>query len=186
MKDKTIIPSLNYPKFLQRLRWIFDPVGYMESAAKQFPDIFDAKVLGFGNNVVFVQEPQANQKVLTNDRKIFKASGDQNKTLIPIVGSSSLFLLNGDRHKRERKLLMPPFHGDRIKVYGELICELTEQIIDNLPIGQTFSARITMQEITLQVILETVFGLHEGDRSEKLKQKISEFSEIFESPFTSA
>ncbi len=184
--NKTLIPSLNYPKFLQRLRWIFDPVGYMESAAKQFPDIFDAEILGFGDNLIFVQDPQANQKILTNDRKIFKASGDQNKTLIPIVGSSSLFLLNGDRHKRERKLLMPPFHGDRIKVYSELICQLTEKVINNLPIDRIFSARDVMQEITLQVILETVFGLHEGDRSEKLKQKISEFSEIFESPFTSA
>lgn len=184
--NKQIIPSPNYPKFLQRLRWILDPVGYMESALKQFPDIFTAKILAFGDNMVFVSEPQANQKILTNDRKLFTAPGRENKTLIPLVGTSSLLLLEGDRHKRERKLLMPPFHGKRIKVYSEFICQLTEKVINNLLVGKVFSARDAMQEITLQVILETVFGLHQGENSEKLKQKISKFSDIFQSPLTSA
>jgi len=186
MKDKTIIPSLNYPKFLQRLRWIFDPVGYMESAAKQFPDIFDAEILGFGGNLIFVQDPRANQKVLTNDRKIFKAPGEQNKTLTPLLGDVSVIMADGEIHKRKRKLLMPPFHGERMPVYGQLIGELTEKVINALPLGQVFEARSAMQEISLQVILEAVFGLHEGEHSEKLKRVIGNMCQLFRSPFTSA
>jgi len=156
----------------------------MESAVKQFPDLFTAKLFGERSRI-FVHNPQAIQKILTNDRKKFTSPGEESKILEPIVGTSSLLMLDGDRHKRERKLLMPPFHGDRIKVYSKLICQLSEKVINNLSVGQTFSARSAMQAISLQVILEVVFGLHEGEKSQKLKQKITDLCDLFESTFTS-
>ncbi len=186
MENKKTPESPKYPTFLQKLRWIVNPVGYMESAAKEFPDLFEARTIGFGDNLVYVSHPQAIQKILTNDRKTFTAPGNQNKILEPMLGELSLIMMEGDRHKRKRKLLMPPFHGERMQAYGELICKLTERVIKQLPASKPFSARTAMQEISLQVILEAVFGLYEGERCQKLKELMGKMMDVFRSPLTSA
>ncbi len=158
----------------------------MESCAKTYPDIFSAGVIGFGNHLVFVNHPQAIQEILTNDRKLFSAPGELNQILAPAVGNYSIFMLDGDRHRRRRQLLMPPFHGDRMRVYGQLIRQLTEEIFSQLPIGQPFSTRHVMQSISLQVILEAVFGLGEGERLQQLKQLMSSMADLFRSPLSSS
>ncbi|MDM9382747.1 cytochrome P450 [Chlorogloeopsis sp. ULAP01] len=178
--------TLNTPSFLQKLHWVADPVGYMESAAQKYPDLFTAEIVGFGDTAVFVQHPKALQEILTNDRKKFAALGEPNKTLEPLVGNFSVIMLEGERHKRRRQLLMPPFHGDRMKAYGKLICNLVEKIFSQLPKNQSFSARTTMQQISLEVILQAVFGLSEGERYQKLKRLLILITDLFESSFTSA
>jgi unspecific monooxygenase len=177
---------LTKPGFIQKLQWVADPVGYMESASEQYPDLFTAKIIGFGNTVVFVNHPQAIQEILTNDRKKFAALGNENRILQPLIGDYSMVMLDGDRHKRRRQLVMPSFHGERMRVYGQLICDLSEKIFSQLPSGQVFSARNIMQEISLQVILQTVFGMYEGERSQQLKQQLKLMADLFRSPFTSS
>ena len=106
--------TLKTPSFLQKLQWVADPIQYMEKAAQQYPDIFTAEVVGFGDTVVFVNHPQAIQEILTNDRNKFAALGELNKIMQPFLGNYSLLMLDGDRHKRQRQLMMPSFHGERI------------------------------------------------------------------------
>lgn len=178
--------SLTKPVLFQKLQWVADPVGYMESAAKQYPDIFTAKIVGFGDTAVFVNHPQAIQEILTNDRKKFAALGNKNSILQPLVGDYSIFMLDGDRHRRHRQLMMPSFHGDRMRTYGELICQLTEKVFSELPLDRVFSARDITQEISLQVILQTVFGVYEGKRSEELKKQLKLMANLFRSPLTSS
>ncbi|MFQ4144514.1 cytochrome P450 [Chlorogloeopsis sp. ULAP02] len=177
--------TLNTPSFLQKLHWVADPVGYMESAAQKYPDLFTAEIIGFGDTVVFVQHPKAIQEILTNDRKKFAALGEPNKTLEPLIGNFSVIMLEGERHKRRRQLLMPPFHGNRMKAYGKLICDLVEKIFSQLPHDQFFLARTAMQQISLEVILQAVFGLSQGERYQKLKRLLTLITDLFESPFTS-
>jgi len=177
---------LNKPPFLQRLQWIFDPVGYMESSAQQYPDIFTAEVIGFGGTLVFVNHPQAIQSVLTNDRKKFTAPGEENKILQPLVGDYSLFMLQGNQHRRQRQLMMPSFHGDRMRAYGNLICNLTEKIFTKLPHNQPFLARNATQEISQEVILQVVFGLYEGERCQKIKHLMALMLDVFRSPLNSS
>jgi len=174
------------PSLFQKLQWVIDPVGYMESAARQYPDIFTASIIGFGNELVFVTEPQAIQELLTNDRKKFAALGAENRIMRPIVGDYSVFLLDGDRHRKRRQLVMPSFHGDRMRNYGELICNLTEKVFNQLPVNQTFSARQMTQEISMQVILQVVFGVYEGERSQQFKQLLLKLADLFRSPLTSS
>lgn len=178
--------TLKTPSFLQKLQWIGDPVGYMENAAQQYPDIFSAEIVGVGNNLVFVSHPQAIQEVLTNDRKKFAAQGAPNRILQPLVGNYSVMMLEGDRHKRRRQLLMPPFHGERMRAYGQLICNLTEKVFSQLPTDTPFSARTVTQDISLQVILQTVFGLYEGERCQQLKRLLALMAELFRSPLSSS
>ena len=187
MKNHIPLPNpLKTPSFLQKLQWVADPVGYMEKAAKEYPDIFSAEIVGFGESLVFVNHPQAIQEILTNDRKKFTAPGDLNKILQPLTGDYSIFMLEGDQHKRHRQLMMPSFHGERMRTYGQLICHLTEKVFSQLPQNLPFSARSATQEISLQVILQTVFGVYEGERYQKLKQLLALLLDIFRSPLTSS
>ena len=175
---------------LQQIQWVTDPVGYMETAAQKYPDIFTSEVIGSGNSIVFVNEPQAIQQILTNDRKQFSAPGKLNELLKPILGNSSVIMLDGDRHKKRRQLVMPAFHGSRMQNYGQLIFDLTTKVFDSLlvnkPANQTFLAREAMQDISLQVILQSVFGLYDGDRCQQLKMLMTKMTQLFASPLTSA
>ena len=179
-------PQLDMPRFLQRLTWIADPVKYMETAFQKYPDIFRAEILGFGDNLLFVQHPEAMRQILTKDRTTFFASGRENGILQPLLGNYSIVMLEGDRHKKRRKLLLPPFHGERMQAYSNGICNLTERIFAQLPLNQTLTARNITQDISLQVILEAVYGLQTGERSQKIKQLLANVANIFRSPLTSA
>ena len=174
------------PAWLQFFQWVTNPVAYMETNVQQYPDIFNAKVVGKCRQMVFVNHPEGIQKLLTHDTKEFSAPGEVNEIVRPLVGDHSVLLLGGDRHKRQRKLLMPPFHGERMRTYGNLIAEVTQKAMSPLKPGQTFIARSVMQEISLQVILQAVFGLYEGERYEQIKQGISAMLEVFQVPSTSS
>ncbi len=174
------------PRLLQQLKWVADPIGYMESAVRQYPDIFSADIIGSGTNFVFVNTPEGIQEILTNDRKTYAALGGLNRILAPLLGDYSVILIEGDRHKRRRQMLMPSFHGDRIRTYSQLICDLTEKTLGAIPVGTTFSARTAMQEISLQVILQAVFGVFEGERGQQLKTSLTKLTEVFASPLSSS
>ena len=180
-----LIPRLKQSSLQQRLLWIAKPDKYMDLAFKQSPDIFIADIAG-ADAYVFVNHPEAMRQIVTSDRQKFFASGKDNQLLKPLVGENSLFLIEGDRHKKRRKLLLPPFHGERMQVYGQTICDLTRNIIDRLKPNQTFIARQVSQEVSLQVILEAVYGLQDSNRSQELKQRITKLANIFESTLASA
>lgn len=186
----TAINPIETISLLQQIQWVADPVGYMETAVRKYPDIFTAKIVGFGGSIVFVNEPQAIQQILTNDRKQFSAPGELNGILKPILGDASVIMLDGDRHKKRRQLVMPSFHGSRMQNYGQLVFEITTKVFKNLDINKTqnrsFTVREAMQDISLQIILQAVFGLYDGDRCQQLKKLMSQMTELFNSPFTSA
>ncbi|RMF27073.1 MAG: cytochrome P450 [Cyanobacteria bacterium J083] len=180
------VPTLKQLPMLQRLNWISNPVDYMEKAVKQQPDIFAADILGGNQRLIFVNQPQAIQKILTSDRREFLAEGEANAILKPVLGDSSIIMIDGNQHKQRRKLLMPSFHGERIQVYGQLIVDLTKQSLDKIPAQQPFIARQVTQEISLQVILQAIYGLYEGKKSQDIKQALSSLSEVFRSALSSS
>ena len=184
--NPTIPSASKAPAFLQVLQWVADPVGYMERAAQRYGDFFIGKV-GFSiGDIVFVNHPQAVQQLLTHDRKEFSAPGKINKTLSILFGDTSVLMLEGDRHKKRRQLLMPPFHGERMTNYGKLIVNLTEKVMEQIPPGNPFIARSVMQSISLQVIIEAVFGFDRGERYQKIKQLLTTWLEIFRSTLTTS
>jgi unspecific monooxygenase len=186
---KSINP-INTNQLLQKIQWIADPVGYMESAVRKYPDIFTTEIFGFGSSIVFVNEPQAIQQILTNDRKQFSAPGELNAILTPVLGDSGVIMLGGDRHRKRRQLVMPSFHGSRMQNYGQLVFEITTKVFDKLlanrKVNPHFLARDAMQNISLQIILQAVFGIYEGDRCQQLQTFMTKLTELFASPLTSA
>ncbi|WP_079681572.1 cytochrome P450 [Planktothrix sp. PCC 11201] len=177
-------PASSSPDFLEKVYWIADPLDYMDTHAQKYGDIFTNYILGKNTPWVFVSHPQAIQKILTDD--VFEAPGYFNRILEPLTGDNSMFLLEGDRHKRERKLLMPSFHGERMRDYGELITNITHKVIGQFSEGQAFIARETLQEISLDVILKVVFGVYAGERYSQLKCLLSGILDVFKSPFSSS
>ena len=158
--------------WLQLIQWMMSPVAYMEATARDYGDIFTVPFgySGGFSKQVFVSNPLALKQILTGDTKQFIAPGKLNEIVRPLLGNESLMLLDGDRHKRQRKLLMPSFHGERMQAYGELICNITEKITSQWTVARPFLARTDMQKISMRVILQAVFGLHEGSRYQTLEQ----------------
>jgi cytochrome P450 family 110 len=186
MPTSTAPNLLSKPQLLQQIQWVADPLGYMDQAAQHYPDLFTANIIKAEVPFVFVSEPKALQAILTSDRSTYAALGSLNRILSPVVGDCSLLLIDGERHKRRRQLLMPAFHGDRIKTYSELIQTITQQVFDQIPVGQPFLARSITQSISLQVILKAVFGVATGDRAQQLQRMLTIISDVFCSPLSSS
>ncbi|MBD1997981.1 cytochrome P450 [Leptolyngbya sp. FACHB-541] len=169
------------PRWLQKIQYTRDSIAYMEVAAQRYGEIFNAPVIGNHPVVLFVSNPQAIQQIFFNDTK--QLVTPPNQLLQPLLGDYSLFALEGSRHRRERRLLMPPFHGERMRTYGELICELADKAMSSLSIDTQFSARQLAQEISLAVILKVVFGIEQEERFHRLKSLIIQFTDSLQSPF---
>lgn len=182
------LPSLGTPAPLQLLHWIFDPISFMEVHGKRFDDMFLAHIAPPSPDpAVLIQHPEAIRYILSHDASDhLSAPGDANALGESIFGKHSVLLLNGKQHQKRRKLIMPPFHGERMKAYGNLICTITRQVIGQYQNGQVFTARDAMQTITMRVILQAVFGLYEGPRYQRLEQLLSERLNMISSPLTSA
>jgi cytochrome P450 len=172
------------PPFLQLIQWLTRPLKYLDACAQRYGDPFTAQVSGFPPYVIF-SNPQAIQEIFTAAPSQFE-SGSGNASFRPLLGEHSLLLLNGDRHQRQRRLLTPPFHGERMRAYGKLICGVTEQVMSQWMIDQPFPVRLSMQEISLRVILRAVFGIDEGERFQQLRQLLSSLLDSVSSPLSSS
>ena len=170
------------PKILQLTNWILDPVDYLEKTAQKYPDLFKAEVIVSADNVFFISNPKILQQILTNDRKQFVASAEGNKILGTLLGDYSVIMLDGDRHKQRRQLLMPSFHAQQINNYANTITRITKEVMDQAPVNEVVEARSLTQAITLKVIMEAVFGLSQGERYDRLKALLTSLLEIFRVP----
>ncbi|HEY9802589.1 MAG TPA: cytochrome P450 [Leptolyngbyaceae cyanobacterium] len=169
-------------KWLQMLKVILRPIESLEETERRYGDIFTSDLGAFPTQIV-ISNPQAIQELFTADSQLFE-SGSGNYVVQPLVGANSLILLDGDRHLQQRKLLMPSFHGERMRTYGQVIREIAEQVTSKWVIGKQFTARSYMQEISLQVILRTVFGLQEGKRYQQIKEVLVEMLDTFNTPIS--
>jgi cytochrome P450 len=150
----------------------------MEECAKTYGDIFTLKLSLNLQPLVFIHSPEAVQQVLSNDTKELEAPGDLNQIVEYLLGKNSLISQSGKEHQRQRQLMMPPLHGERMRNYADLINNLTEKVISKQQINQPFNVRTVTQDITLRVMMQAVFGLYEGERAEKLRQMLCEILEV--------
>ena len=182
------VPVARGPMFLQVAQWILDPVGYMQSNYRALGNLFRAYILwGSTTPMVLANDPETVQYILTHDGgQEISAPGDANRILEQIVGRQNVMLFDGDRHRNRRKLVMPPFHGERLKAYGKLIESIARDAIASAPESEPFEARAVMQKITMRVILQAVFGLYAGERYERLEQLLAQRLDMLDTPLASA
>ncbi len=180
------LPSLSIPAFQQLFRWIVNPLEYLHEHDRECGDIFTVNLSGAFTGVVLTSSPQGIQQILTNDTKQLSAPGSRNQTLKPFLGDRGVILLDGSEHRQRRQLLMPQFHGDKVRAYTDAIKEITKDVIQAWQVGETLNVREEMQKITLSVILQTVFGLNRGERYDRIRDKLSKMLALVESPINVA
>jgi cytochrome P450 len=141
-------------------------VAFLEDAQRRYGDMFSMK-LAYEGTWVVTSDPDAVKQVFTGDPRLLHA-GEANIVLLPVLGSNSVLLLDDDAHMAQRKLLLPPFHGKRMRGYEDTMAEVAVREIERLPAGEPVSAWPAMQALTLEVIMRTVFGVTETARLEAL------------------
>jgi cytochrome P450 family 135 len=102
--------------------------------------------------------------------------GEPRHVMEPVTGPSSILLLDGKEHMRMRKLLLPPFHGEAIAHYAELIEQVTNREIDTWRQGHTVRTRAVAQRITMEVIIRAVFGITDAERVAELQRVLPRLS----------
>ena len=118
-------PRPSLPKVLQTTRWIARPDSFMRRCRREYGDVFTVRLNQVGD-IVFLCDPADIKTVFTADPDTLRA-GEANVVLRPVLGDHSVLLLDGAAHLRERKLMLPPFHGERMQAYGALMRELTRR-----------------------------------------------------------
>jgi cytochrome P450 len=135
----------------------------MEECQARFGDAFTMRLPGMRSGVVVLGDPLAVKQVFGLGPEEAHA-GKANFLLEPVLGQHSLLLLDGAEHLRQRKMILPAFHGERMHAYGRTMLDVADASIDGWPLGDTFPVHRPMQDVTLQIIVRTVFGVEEGPR----------------------
>ena len=173
-------PGPRMPSALQTAIWSRRAQWMLEQSRARFGEMFTMRIANEGNWVI-ISNPELVKQVFTGDPRVFHA-GEGNQVLRPILGDNSVLVLDEKQHIGQRKLLLPPFHGERMQGYGEKMIEIAAREIDSWPTGVPHKLRPRMQAITLEIILETVFGLHGGERMEALRLALRDFLDLTTNP----
>jgi cytochrome P450 len=170
--SSSLPPGPATPRSRQTLRWLVRPSAFMEDCRRRYGDSFTLQIANEGT-WVFITDPEAVKQVFTGDPRLLHA-GEANIVLLPVLGSNSVLLLDDAPHMAQRKLLLPPFHGERLKGYADTMAEVAEAEIGRWPLGRPLRAWASMQALTLEVIMRTVFGVQDEERKDRLGTALSE------------
>lgn len=178
-------PGPRSPPPVQILNWLFRPIPFLEACRRRFGDAFSITFPGFETPMVLVSRPDDVAAVF-RPRENGLPPG-RSVALEPILGPRSLLLLEGAEHLARRRLMLPPFHGERMRSYEHAVTAIARREIDSWPLGElsaegAFALHPRMQAITLEVILEAVFGLTDAARRERLRPLLVDLLESTASP----
>ena len=155
---------------MQTLRWLLRPISFLESCRRRFGDSFSVSFLGFQTPLVMLSDPEAIRALYTVPGHTLPPG--RTVALQPIVGSRSLLLLEGREHLARRKLMLPPFHGARMRAYEATVQEVVAREVDGWPSGEPFALHPRMQAVTLEVILRAVFGVRDSGHRARLADRL--------------
>jgi cytochrome P450 len=170
-------PGPRMPPLAQAARVSAAPYGWMSKRRERYGNVFSSHFPFFGR-VVYVADPALVKQVFTGDPVVFHA-GEANATALgDALGENSLLTLDEERHMSQRKLLLPPFHGQAVARYAETIAAAAAAEVERWPVGKPFALRPRMQVITLEVILRAVFGVRDGERMDLFRRRIPPLGEL--------
>ena len=178
--ERSLPPGPPLPRAVQTAFWTRQARRVSYACQERYGDIFTLKIV-YEGTWVMVGDPDAVKQVFTGDPRIFHA-GEGNQIIEPLLGSNSLLVLDEKAHMSQRKLLLPPFHGERMKAYGETMTEIATREIESWPTGVPYELRPRMQALTLEIILRTVFGVGEGERMGELRDALRAFLKLTTDP----
>jgi cytochrome P450 len=159
LQEFRLPPGPKGPGLLQGALFVSGSKRVRDAAHRRYGDVFTLSIPTFGKTVV-VADPELVKQVFRADPKVLHAG---ETPLGVIFGGHSLFSLDEDEHLSQRKLLLPPFHGERMQSYEGIIEEETLREIASWPEGEEFETLPSMMQITINVILRAVFGADEAE-----------------------
>jgi cytochrome P450 family 135 len=162
------------------MRWLTAPVAFMEACRRRHGDAFSVRFLGFERPMVMLSDPRAIRALYSSSEHGLPPG--RVIALRPIMGPQSLLLLEGREHLERRRLMLPPFHGERMRAYEPLIDEITRAELQRWPTGEPFALHPRMRAITLEVILAAVFGVSEPARLAALREQLPRLLDGTSSP----
>jgi cytochrome P450 family 135 len=172
----------HYPRIIQAWLWLKRPLWFLDRCTRAYGDVFTMR-LPLGMNLVHIADPELVKAVFGAGTDVLRA-GEANATILePLMGRHSVLVLDGPEHSRQRKLILPAFHGDRMRAWEGTIRDITRAEVARWPAGQPFALRPRMQSITLDVIVRVVFGVAGNARGDELRRRIVEVMRIGRNPF---
>src|SRR4051794_36415605 len=163
------------PAAIQTARWLLRPISFMESCRRRFGDHFSITFLGFQTPMVMLSDPEAIQALYTDPKHGLPPG--RSIALMPVMGPRSVLLLEGKDHLARRKVMLPPFHGERMQAYEPVLREIAEREIESWPVGEPFALHPRMQAVTLELIMRAVFGVSDESRAARLRELLPQLLE---------
>jgi cytochrome P450 family 135 len=173
-------PRPRVPRPVQTAIWSRQAQWFLSQSRRRFGPMFTLEIAYEGKWVV-VSDPELIKQVFTGDPKVFHA-GEGNDILRPLLGDNSLLTLDEAPHMSQRKLLLPSLHGKRMAGYEATMREIAGREIESWPTGVPYKLRPRMQAMTLEIIIETVFGVHGGARLGELRAALRDFLDMLTNP----
>jgi cytochrome P450 family 135 len=165
-------PGPRAPSLLQTLAWAVAPTWVMDRYAQRLGETFTLTFWPSGMQLVVVSGPEAVKTVFTAPPHVAPSAAG-NSPVRPVMGPRSVIVLTGAEHMRQRKLLLPPFHGERMREYAQTIVQATRADMAGWPLERAMRLQERTRAITLEVILRAVFGV-EAERMAPLRDAIGD------------
>lgn len=168
------------PAALQTIGWTLRPLPFLQRCREAHGDTFTLRIR-HGGTWVMLSDPADVKRVFTAQASSLGV-GEANSLLGPVLGSRSVMLLEEPEHMRHRKHMLPPFHGERMMRYGDLVTEVTRNEVARWPVGEPFALWPRMQAITLEVIMRAVFGELESPGMRLLRSRMEQLTSWMNNP----
>jgi cytochrome P450 len=170
------LPGPRLPGPIQTFAFFWRPVQFVEAVRRRFGRNFRLQIAPFGE-IAYVSDPEVVREVFTGGTDVFHA-GEGNWMLRPILGERSVLVLDEEDHLQQRRLLLPPFHGDAVRRYVDIVREAANNEVDGWPVGEPISLHARMQSITLEVIMRAVIGVRSPERRRALRHLLPRLLDI--------
>ena len=160
-------PGPRSPAVWQLLRYSHSPLPFLEGCARRYGDPFTIRIAGYGQ-FVMLADPPTIREVFRADPQVLH-SGEANEFLSVTVGENSVLVLDDEPHARQRRILLPPLKGERMRSFFDAMVAATLDEARAWPLGQTIRMEPPMRAITARVILRAVLGLQPGAELTRLE-----------------
>jgi cytochrome P450 family 110 len=180
-------PGPRLPAAWQSARFLTAPLEFFQSQVDTYGSTFTIRLMGLPT-LVMVTTPGDLKSLFTAPGNALHAGEANRSAFGPVVGTRTHFVLDEESHLVRRRLLLPPFHGDRMHEYGQTMADVTSRAVASWPRDRVFAIHPELQRITLQVILRTVFGLDDGTARDEMvtRQLVRLANEVVASPLLMA
>ncbi|MET7283552.1 cytochrome P450 [Kribbella sp. NPDC005582] len=174
---RTLPPGPRWPTLVQSALFASHRKTFLPRMRAQYGDVFTIRLVPKSRVCVVLCRPDHIREVFGGSPSVMHA-GEGNTALEPVMGSSSLLLLDDEDHVRMRRQLMPAFSGQALRGYAEMVHELAVAEVATWPIGTPFQVHQRMRNLTLEIILQVIFGVTDHRRLNTLRPLVDKIVSV--------